>query len=283
LHVARCAASIRPALRLFAAPTPIYVPGDFISRGTFLRRRFFLISAAFAVALAIAANLAWLVAVGMSDPWFSAEVSLRAYTITFALSSVLASVLATLVSTRAFRLDESLEILRAGLHAVEHPPGTAVSPDDRGAPGPISEEELEELSEALDGLDLTPFLGQERSGHDSLAAPIRPPRPPTRRDLGSRLRAEFDRLHRMRERSWRVAGGPLATTVLFAAISGALLPVPEAFAASDPQLNTALILFFAYGWPILAGWVLAAIAADRTGLRGEAKPRGRSRSDIQGT
>src|SRR5438876_352992 len=53
--------------------------------------------------------------------------------------------------------------------------------------------------------------------------------------------------------------GPMAAGLLFLGISGAMLPGAEGFAESHYILNTALVLFLGYGWPILVGWTAVGL------------------------
>src|SRR5438046_9390359 len=51
----------------------------------------------------------------------------------------------------------------------------------------------------------------------------------------------------------------MAAGLLFLGISGAMLPGAEGFAESHYILNTALVLFLGYGWPILVGWTAVGL------------------------
>src|SRR5437763_585328 len=51
----------------------------------------------------------------------------------------------------------------------------------------------------------------------------------------------------------------LVAILLFLGISGARLPGAEGFAESHYILNTALVLFLCYGWPILVGWTAVGL------------------------
>src|SRR6266545_4256143 len=53
--------------------------------------------------------------------------------------------------------------------------------------------------------------------------------------------------------------GPLAGCLTFAVAAGAMLPAVEGFAAVHFQLNTAVLLFLAYGWTCLVGWALVGV------------------------
>jgi hypothetical protein len=75
------------------------------------------------------------------------------------------------------------------------------------------------------------------------------------REIG-RARAS---LHKAAARIWAGAAGPMAMGLLFLGISGAMLPGAEGFADSHYILNTALILFLGYSWPILAGWTAVGL------------------------
>src|SRR5438034_13323 len=66
-------------------------------------------------------------------------------------------------------------------------------------------------------------------------------------------------LHKPAARIWAGVAGPMAAGLLFLGISGAMLPGAEGFAESHYILNTALVLFLGYGWPILVGWTAVGL------------------------
>src|SRR5439155_1673113 len=70
----------------------------------------------------------------------------------------------------------------------------------------------------------------------------------TRKELLKALLVERARVEVARTAAAPSVAGPIAIALLFAFAAGAMLPGSDGFAASQFQLNTALLLFLGYGW-----------------------------------
>jgi len=109
------------------------------------------------------------------------------------------------------------------------------------------------------GASAAPLVTVDREAHDTLIAVATEGRV-LQQDVVLR---EFARarasLHKAASRIWAGVAGPMAAGLLFLGISGAMLPGAEGFAETHFILNTALVLFLGYGWPILAGWTAVGL------------------------
>src|SRR5205809_513790 len=118
---------------------------------------------------------------------------------------------------------------------------------------------LDEILGTVGGGPAAPLVTVDREAHDTLVAVATEGRV-LRQDVVLR---EFTRarasLHKAAARIWAGVAGPMAAGLLFLGISGAMLPGAEGFAESHYILNTALVLFLGYGWPILVGWTAVGL------------------------
>lgn len=216
-----------------------------------------LLTAAFVILFAAMANLAWATAITTTGPWYDAGVSADVY----ALSAAIAALMAILVvrdgsrSAAALdgsvrRVDRRIGLLRAKMKA---------RPPDGVSPSPASLDEFD-LDSAIDGLEdpgPTSLVRIERTGHDTLVplaiAPQAVPSTATTEVL-RQLVSERVALREARARVWATVAGPVVLCLAFLAIAGPMLPGSGPFATAHYQMNTALVLFLAYGLAPLVAW-----------------------------
>lgn len=212
-------------------------------------------------AFAIVAQLAWVTAEDTSGPWFSPAISRDVYSTTMIAATILVAVLAALASGQAAavgREDRALD-LRLGILR-----GSGVIASSSG--GVDVDRDIEEtLDEILEGVGdpMAPLVTVDRQGHDTLISVATEARG-LRQDVVLRevARARAS-LHRASQRIWTGVAGPVAAGIAFLGIAGAMLPGAEGFAEAHFVLNTALILFIGYGWPLLAGWSAVGLSFAR--------------------
>jgi len=89
----------------------------------------------------------------------------------------------------------------------------------------------------------------------------------TRRELLKEIIRQREDALAGRARIVESVAGPLAGCLSFAVLAGAMLPGVEGFADVHFQLNTAVLLFLAYGWACLVAWALVGV-----GLLGARSP-----------
>jgi len=222
-----------------------------------------IVNAAFVILFAVIAGLAWATASATSAPWYDAAVGLQVYALAAVLSTLLATVVVLTTSRRVSDLESSLlrverrvGMLRA---KVRKNPSNLAS-----ASGSVSLPELDTV-EALDGLaggGAPSMIRIERQGHDTLVPVpegVSSSKSFVVTEVLRQLVRERNALRQARARVWTVAAGPVLTCLVFLAIAGPMLPGSAGFAAAHFQLNTALILFLAYGLPPLVAWSLVAL------------------------
>ena len=215
----------------------------------------------FVGALAVVADLAWNTATGTTGPWFSPSISRDVYSTTIVGGIVLLAVLGGIASTQAASaaresraLDLRLNILRGS--------GVIVS----GASGIDIDRDIEDtLEEILGGTTGTaaPVVTMDRDTHDSLVSVTTEIRGPRQEVVLKELARARQAFQGASARIWGAIAGPLGAAVLFLGIAGAMLPGAEGFAQTHYVLNTAVILFLGYGWPMLAGWVAIGLGFAR--------------------
>ncbi len=230
-----------------------------------MRLRLISVSAAFGILLAIIANLAYETARD-AGPWFTAAVSLQAYSVLLLVSTVLALALSAVATNRIARIDESfltLEEVRAALHGGT-PSSLGLLPS-RSAPDAVfGDEHVDEaLRLVLEGSDSD---GSKEVSDRGLAAPLvrlvqgkageaKAVESPT-----ADLRLHRQLLRTLKRRVWLTVAGPLVVSLAFAAACATMLLGAEGFLQYHYTLNTALLLFLGYSWAPLLAWSIAAMA-----------------------
>lgn len=219
-----------------------------------------IVNVVFSVLIVAIVDLAWAVAVGTSGPWFSPGVSFQVYSVSLVLGSFLTFALAAIASARVARLDDVVRVIDErleafqSLHEVQSVLGLGEDPTrydpteaevDRIAYAPDTESLLEVHPTSAEVVMQSPA---ER------AAGARDQSKMTRRLLAARRSILAER-----GRAWPAAIGPICVSIIFVAISGAMLPGSEGFAQRQYQLNTTLILLLGYGWWPLLAWAVAAL------------------------
>jgi hypothetical protein len=121
------------------------------------------------------------------------------------------------------------------------------------------------LEEILGGnaASAAPVVTMDRDAHDSLVSVTTEIRGPHQEVVLREVARTRAVLQGAGARIWGAIAGPIGTAVVFLGIAGAMLPGAEGFAVTHYVLNTAVILFLAYGWPFLAGWVAIGLGFAR--------------------
>jgi len=218
-----------------------------------------VVTVAFAAALVAIEDLAWATAIATSGPWYSPAVSSQTYVVTAIASTVLvigmaiaASLHIASIGHEVAELDQRIAVIRGSARA-EMQSSAASAATDRDV-----EDELDDILGAME--------------RDVALVEVRPPpavvvpAAATMQEARSLLRELVsERLEVRRGVSgvrWAIAP-PIAAAIIFGAIASAMLPAAETFALQNYKLNTAFLLFLAYGWPVMLAWAVTAIAVSR--------------------
>ena len=223
-----------------------------------VRQRLVIATLLFLGAFAVVAQLAWNTAESTDRPWFSTSISRDVYSTVLISATILVGILAALAAglsglaaREARALDLRLNILRSSGVVTPVAGGIDIDRD--------IEDTLDEILGSVAGVSAAPLVTVDREAHDTLIAVATEGRV-LQQDVVLR---EFARarasLHKAASRIWAGVAGPMAAGLLFLGISGAMLPGAEGFAETHFILNTALVLFLGYGWPILAGWTAVGL------------------------
>lgn len=224
------------------------------------RQRLIVATLLFLGAFAVVGQLAWNTASATTSPWFSASISRDVYSTTMIGATVLVAVLAALASGQAASAGRETRALDLRLNILR---GSGVMVTSGGID--IDADIEDALEEILGGVDspAAPMVTMDREAHDTLLAVTTEGRA-LRQDVVLREVAKArSALHNASARIWGAVAAPLAAGVLFLGIAGAMLPGSESFAETHYVLNTALILFLGYAWPILVGWVAVGLGFAR--------------------
>jgi len=225
-----------------------------------------LIHSAFAAVFAVISIFAVATASGTTGPWFSAALSSQAYAASLVGAVVVAIALATATVSHLGRLEDArrgLALRIAGMPEADLLPmgeATLVTADAIKMLPP-SDEDVDELLTTL----ATPVAGAppgmeiEITGTlVEVSAALTAAR--TRKELMKALLIERARVETARVAAAPSIAGPIVVALLFACAAGAMLPGSDGFAASQFQLNTALLLFLGYGWMFLVLWAVLALS-----------------------
>ena len=225
-----------------------------------------LIHSAFAAVFAVISIFAVATASGTTGPWFSADLSSQAYAASLIGAVVVAIALATATVSHLGRLEDArrgLALRIAGMPEADLLPmgeATLVTADAIKMLPP-SDEDVDELLTTL----ATPVAGAppgmeiEITGTlVEVSAALTAAR--TRKELMKALLVERARVETARVAAAPSIAGPIVVALLFACAAGAMLPGSDGFAASQFQLNTALLLFLGYGWMFLVLWAVLALS-----------------------
>jgi hypothetical protein len=254
------------------APTLITPLETTIHRRHSMRRQVLIaVTLVFVGAFLIVAQLAWNTAESTTGPWFSSAVSRDVYSTTMIGSTLLVAALAALASAHsgaasreARNLDLRLAILRGG--------GLATT-----SGGIDIDQDIEDTLDQILGAPPSelppppppPVVTVEKEAHDTLisvtteATVIRPEVVPRQDHALREVARARAALQGAGARIWTAVAGPMAAAIGFLGMAGAMLPGAEGFAETHFVLNTAVILFLAYGWTLLAGWAAFGLAFTR--------------------
>jgi len=217
----------------------------------------------FVGSLVVVADLAWNTAVGTTGPWFSPAVSRDVYTTTMIGGIVILAVLGAIASTQAASASRESRALDMRLNILR---GSGVVVSGSGGSGIDIDRDIEDtLEEILGGTTASaaPVVMMDRDAHDSLVSVTTEIRGPHQEVVLREVARTRAVLQGAGARIWSAIAGPLGAAVLFLGIAGSMLPGAEGFAETHYVLNTAMILFLAYGWPFLAGWVAIGLGFAR--------------------
>lgn len=240
--------------------------------GASLRLWPFVLSVSFGIVFMAIADLAWLTAIGTTDPWYLSSTSSQMYTTTLTTATLATLILAALATNRLGALESAARSIETQVPE-SRDPRKALSVEIREPVGPAANrppkpEELDQILAELERFTEAPGA-QVRTGGGMRAVTV--PTPPRQewRALGrtTDLSASRMALRRGRKLVWQTVAGPLVVYLVFLSISGAMLPGSAGFAQTHFQLNTGLILFLGYGWPFLVAWTIAAVVLLHVAVR----------------
>jgi len=212
-------------------------------------------------AFAVVAQLAWVTAEDTTGPWFSPAVSRDVYSTTMIAATILVAVLAVLASGQAAAVARETRALDLRLGILR---GSGVIPSS--SDGIDIDRDIEEtLDEILEGVGdpTAPMVLVDREAHDTLVSVVTEAKGLRQGVVLREVAHARASLYRASQRIWTAVAGPVAAGIAFLGIAGAMLPGAEGFAETHFVLNTALILFLGYGWPLLAGWTAIGLALAR--------------------
>lgn len=223
-----------------------------------MRRGPAILTGACGILMVAVANLAALTGIGTRAPWFSATVSLQAYSLSLAVAAILTGLLAAMAASRAFQLDEILRTVEVRL--AEARDAGFVLPDGAPLREPVSggssgHRNANNILDELEELAPPPVVRLET--RQAIEGARSAKRPGYTVQL---LMVQHQALQSAREAVWGTVASPIFVSIVFLVIAGIMLPGSEGFAVSNFRLNTTLILLLMYGWPILVAWAAAAVA-----------------------
>jgi hypothetical protein len=231
----------------------------------------FILTTCFGIVFMGIADLAWLTAIGTTEPWFTSATSSQMYTATLTTATLATLILASLAANRLANLESKARVegdaefrapqAEAPLEVLQ----SAVVPQE----APRDPDGLDQILSEI-GRFATGPLVEVREKPAVRTAPLVSFPPEVRTDE-PRERAVQQGLRRARRLVWQTVLGPLVMLLIFLAISGAMLPGSGEFAQMHYQLNTGLVLFLGYGWPFLVAWTVAAIVILHVTVRTEAQ------------
>jgi len=239
-----------------------------------------MLHGAFATMLGVVAALASATALGTSGPWFGAAVSTQVYSISLLGAIVLSAFLVSMAGSRAGRLDEivrSLDLRLAGL-----PEAMRLPEDHEPSPGdvdllPPSDAEIDDFMNRIESVPTEGGVEEFEVAGTLVDVSTAITSAKTRREvLKEVIRQRGDALA-AHARIMESVAAPLVGCLTFAIVAGTMLPGAESFATTHPQLNTAAVLFLAYGWTCLIAWALVGV-----GLLGARAPSKRSQPSAPG-
>ncbi|HEX9339744.1 MAG TPA: hypothetical protein VF992_01015 [Thermoplasmata archaeon] len=220
-------------------------------------KRVAVVTIAFVATLVLIAVLALATALGTGGEWFTPSVASQSYVVTLIGSVLLvlglaiaASLHVASIGREVARLDERIAVVRGSARAEMR--FSAVADRDVDA----------ELDATLGTMERDVAVVEVRT-----PMPVtRRPGVPTMQEARSLIRELVSERFAVRQSlagvRWAIAPA-VAAAIVFGAIASVMLPAVDGFARWNYQLNTTLILFLAYGWPVLVAWTVTAIAISR--------------------
>ena len=244
-----------------------------------------VLAAIFGAYFGVVMFAAWSFASHSTVPWFGPDLTRWVYMTHILASTVFLAGLALLAfhvqnvfETRVSEINRQLgSIIWSGVVSsggVEAPPpGRKAEPDVEDEDGDPTQRDLDEMLEVLGEAQAETAQEVLLESADSTveqADPVEAAREiMLRRDLVRRREG----LKRHQDSLVRFLPGPAGLAAGILGVSMAMLPASDGVLQSSFQLNTALILGFAYGWFGLAAYFAASILGVVASLRSERKRR----------
>jgi hypothetical protein len=231
-----------------------------------------ILAAIFGSYLALIMLSSWSFASGLPNPSYSAELSRWIYAAYLVASAAFLAGLAVLAfhihgafEARAREVNRELGSLLLGGGAAFISPD--VLPPPSGGSSEPSDSDLKEILETLG----------EAQTQEVLLVPSSSAGPEAKA-LNTLQRALLHRRDDLRRRQLALTKflpGPSVVAVAFVGLSAAMLPTTDAMLQSFYQINTTLILGFAYGWVGLAAYFAISLLGVAGALKTEGKRRPR--------
>lgn len=199
----------------------------------------------------------------LTSPWYDADLSFKVYAVFLVTAAVILVGLAAIAVNRSQFLDRRIVELHERLGAAE-PPGASLAAMAGELPPPLPEtkdqadKDIDDLLMSLSEIEATSAQEAERlegAPSSESAEPEAAAARPAESDLSKRL----ERVRRMRRAVPRYVLGPAAVSIVVLGVCGIMLPGSSGFLQTYANLNTTLVLTFAYWWPALGAYVVAAI------------------------
>lgn len=230
------------------------------------------LAAGFGGVFVIVAIVAWYFASDLPDPWYDADLSRWVYTTNMLVAAIFLSALGGLGLSIRKTFNRQLRNLARR--------GSITSGASERLPPPLPEgadstsrvdRDIDELLQSLSEIEEKSAEEMEAMEAGSESVPAMGSSIPVARELEGEARM----LHERSRDLSRYLIGPGLAAALVLGISSLMLPGADAFAQTNHQLNTALILGIAYSWGALGAYVAAtvyALVSPRSGRRSAPKP-----------
>lgn len=234
------------------------------------RRAPLIVAFPFLFMFGLVAILAQAQSVETLGPWFTPDINLAVYGVTLVVAVLLTTGTGLWAAHRRAILDDRVRAIEVRLAVI----GSSLTADEIDLPLGGSSAGAQPRSRPSD----EPVFSLGSGIVQRYDLPVTQVEShPTSEASASGLRVEAQELkslqaHWLRQRNsiWAWMAGPIAIGVLYATISGTMLPGAGGFLMTNFRLNTTLILFLAYTWWLLLAWLIVGLAAHS---RDAPKPR----------
>lgn len=225
----------------------------------------FVVTVLFGIVMIVLANLAWMTAAGTTGPWYSSTIQITMYSTTLFASVLVAVGLSVAAMYRSAGLDATVRALETRIARTRGDVIKITSDAGQVREGAQSsaDEEVQSILDDILGYTSDPLLKVEKASRDTLVG--LPPgihTEPTQRSalLLRVLRVQKAAVRMARNQVWTTVMGPLLMSIIFVGIASTMLLGVDYFAVVNYKVATALMLFLGFGWPILMGWAVVALA-----------------------